>query len=129
MEARLTCGIIDKSAIQRQLVKGYIARMPELEFSWEAEFQETSYACFEAHIPDLLFMSLRQLPVEVVPMLRPILTHHPGIILTTGYFLKEVGELPFPYVAYLQKPFSYQMFAASVECYKQLKNTNSPPRV
>lgn len=122
---RITCGIIEKAAIQRQLIKGYIARMPELELSWEAEFQETSYACFEAHVPDLLFISLRQLPVEVVPLLRPILTYHPGIILTTGYYLKEIGELPFPFVAYLQKPFSFEMFATSVNCYKHLNNIGS----
>ncbi|MCK8495294.1 hypothetical protein M0L20_25730 [Spirosoma sp. RP8] len=117
---RITCGIIEKTAIQRQLIKSYITQLPELEFRWEAEFQETSYACFETHIPDLLFMSLGQLPVKVAPLLRPILTHHSGIILTTGYYLKELGEIPFPFVAYLQKPFSFKMFAASVDSFKQL---------
>lgn len=121
-DQRISCGLIEKAAIQRELIKGYIARMPELELSWEAEFQETSYACFESHVPDLIFMSLRQLPVEVAPLLRPILTHHKGIILTTGYYLKEIGELPFPFVAYLQKPFSFETFAASIERYKQLRN-------
>ncbi|ADB36942.1 hypothetical protein [Spirosoma linguale] len=117
---RITCGIIEKAAVHRTLLKSYIARMPELELIWETEFQETSYAQFENYIPDLIFISLYQLPVEIVPLLKPILVGHMGIIITSDYYLKDVGNIPFSFAAYLQKPFSFKEFTASVEQYKYL---------
>jgi len=96
--------------------------MPELELVWECEFQDTAHQCFEQQIPDLLFMNLRQLPVQMDPLLKPILSHHPGIIITSGYDPDDILNLPFPVVAYLQKPFSFEHFLASIEQYKSLQN-------
>jgi two-component system, LytTR family, response regulator len=117
---RITCGIIEKAALHRAVTKRFIDRLPELELVWECEFQETAHPCFEACIPDVLFVQLRQLPVQVDPLLRPILAHHPGIIVTSGYYRDEVGILPFPILDYLQKPFSFEQFTTAIEHYKRL---------
>jgi len=118
---KITCGIIEKAALHRALIKRFIDRKPELELVWECEFQETAHSYFEYKVPDILFLQLRHIPVYVDPLLRPILTYHKGIIVATGYYPEEVGQLPFPIIAYLQKPFSYEQFTGAIERYKAMR--------
>jgi response regulator of citrate/malate metabolism len=125
-DPRITCAIIEKAALHRAVTKRFIERMPELELVWECEFQETAHPFFEQCIPDILFLQLRHNPVYVVPLLRPILAYHRGIIVTTGYYLNEIGDLPFPILAYLQKPFSFEQFMTAIEKYKRNRTKSHP---
>ena len=119
---RITCGVIEHTPLGQSLIEKYIRRVPELDLRWMCDFQENAHPFFENHIPNLVFMNLRRVPVEVVSILRPILMYHRGIIITTGYLRAEVGEIPFPYVSYLMKPFSFDAFLASIERYKQTRD-------
>lgn len=117
---RITYGIIEKAALHRSIIHRYAQRVPELQFSWECEFQETAHGYFEQHIPDLIFMNLRQLPWQVDALLRPIFSEHPGIVITSGYYPDQLTNVPFEPLAFLQKPFSFEKFVASIHRFKQL---------
>jgi two-component system LytT family response regulator len=119
----ITCGIIEKAALHRSVIKLFIDRMPELQLAWECEFQESAYRCFEECVPDVLFLQLGRIPVELDSLLRHILTHHKGIIITTGFNPDEVTPLPFQPLDFLQKPVSFERFSEAIERYKGL-NTN-----
>jgi hypothetical protein len=112
--------IIEKAALHRSIIHRYAQQLPDLKLSWECEFQETAHQAFEQHIPDLIFMSLRQLPLKVDGLLRPILSEHRGIVITSGFYPAQLGDVPFKPLAFLQKPFSFKQFVAVIERYKQL---------
>lgn len=118
----ITCGIIERSALHRSVIKLFIDRVPELKLVWECEFQESAYPHFEACVPDVLFLQLRTIPVVLDSLLRPILVHHKGIIITTGFNPYEVYSLPFQPLDFLQKPVSFERFLDAVEKYKHLSN-------
>ena len=109
-----SCGIIERSALQRAIIRRYIEQTPALQIVWECEFQETAHACFEQQIPDILFLSLHHLPVAIDSLLRPLLVYHQGIIITSGFHPAEVGQLPFSIVDFLQQPFSFEQFTISI---------------
>ncbi len=124
---KITCGYIEHEPPGASILTEFIGRIGELELVWGCDYQENAHTYFEQIIPDLLFITLRQLPVQVEPILRPILMHHPGIIITTAFSRNSMPEIPFPFFDYLQKPIPFPKFKNSVEAYIQwhLQNKNT----
>ncbi len=120
----ITYGVIEKAALHRSIIHRYAQHIPDLQLSWECEFQETAHSFFEQAIPDLLFMNLHNLPLQVDSLLRPILSEHAGIIITSGFYPTQLFDIPFKPLAYLQKPFSFEKFLACVNQYKEIIQHN-----
>lgn len=117
----ITCGVIEHTPLGATLMENLIRQVSELELVWVCDYQENAHVYFEQYNPNIVFMNLGQLPIQISPILRPFLMYHTGIVITTGYSCRQVGNIPFPFVDYLEKPISFEKFMRSVRRYKQIQ--------
>ncbi len=113
--------IADDEELARQLLREFLASLPEAELAGEAADGFSAVKALAELKPDVLFLDV-QMPklngFEVLELLEPSLDagERPAVIFTTAYDQYALRAFDAHAVDYLLKPFSRERFLAAWEC-------------
>ncbi len=109
----LKCLIVDDEPIAQNIVKGFIADVPNLEVLGICDNAMEALQILREHHVDILFLDIEMPKITGLSFLKT-LTNPPSTIITTAYreFALEGYELNV--VDYLLKPFSFERFLKAV---------------
>lgn len=107
------CLIIDDEPIAQNILKKYIADVPELEVAGVCQNAMEAISVLQETDIDLMFLDIEMPKISGLSFLKT-LHHPPATILTTAYreFALEGFELDA--IDYLLKPFSFERFLRAV---------------
>jgi response regulator of citrate/malate metabolism len=121
----LSCGVIEFEPPAAALMDFFIRRTEGLALAWTCGSQEDVHVFLEKQNPDILFWEVRAVPIVVAPILVPIVKYHSNIIITSAMFEEMLEKVPFQYVDWLHKPFSYSRFLEGIEKVRNAKSGSS----
>jgi DNA-binding LytR/AlgR family response regulator len=109
----IRCMIIEDEPLARQVLQGYVSRMPSLVL---AAVYATGIEAFEAlgkQQTDLLLLDIQMPKLNGLELLRS-LENPPAVIFTTAFPEHAVTGFELDAVDYLLKPFTFERFEKSV---------------
>jgi two-component system, LytTR family, response regulator len=121
--SKLKCIIIEDEPLARQILEGYISRVPSLEL--EASYEDAIAAMehLREHDVDLIFLDIHLPEIKGISFLKT-LSDPPAVIITTAYHEYALEGYELNVVDYLLKPFEFDRFLAAVN--KVKKPTSVP---
>src|SRR5882672_2434189 len=120
--SKLTCIIVEDEPLARQILEGYISRVPFLEL--KGSFQDAIEAIdhLRDHLVDLMFLDIHLPEIKGLTFLRT-LADPPAIIITTAYHEYALEGYELDVVDYLLKPFEFERFLTAVNKVKTQRPT------
>jgi DNA-binding LytR/AlgR family response regulator len=114
------CVIIDDEPIAREIIRGYISKINELEIIAEFKKPVDALTFLNENKTDLLFLDINMPEINGISFAKS-LSDPPAIIFTTAYreFAAEGFELQA--IDYLVKPISFDRFLKAVNHYLKLQ--------
>jgi two-component system, LytTR family, response regulator len=116
--SKLKCIVVEDEPLARQVLEGYISRVPflELQGSFEDAIEAMDY--LRANTVDLMFLDIHLPEIKGVTFLRT-LTNPPAVIFTTAYHEYALEGYELNVVDYLLKPFEFERFLTAVNKIKK----------
>lgn len=115
---KLTCIIIEDEPLARQVITGYVSRIPFLELRGSFEDALDALACLKSEKIDLMFLDIHLPGIHGLNFLKSLLTP-PAVIITTAYHEYALTGYELNVVDYLLKPFEFDRFVAAVNKVRQ----------
>jgi two-component system, LytTR family, response regulator len=111
--SKLHCIIVEDEPLARQIIEGYISRVPflELKGSFEDAIDATDH--LRGNHVDLMFLDIHLPEIKGLAFLRT-LRDPPAVIITTAYHEYALEGYEFSVVDYLLKPFEFERFLTAV---------------
>src|SRR5690349_20932995 len=111
--SKLKCIIVEDEPLARQILEGYISRIPFLEL--EGKFEDAIVAMdhLREHDVDLMFLDIHLPEIKGLAFLKT-LVNPPAVIITTAYHEYALEGYELNIVDYLLKPFEFERFLTAV---------------
>ncbi len=116
--SKLTCIIVEDEPLARQILEGYVSRVPFLELKGSYEDAIDAMENLSDHLVDLMFLDIHLPEIKGVAFLKT-LTHPPAVIITTAYHEYALEGYELNVVDYLLKPFEFERFLTAVSKVKK----------
>lgn len=114
----LQCIIADDEPIARQIIKSYIASIPNLELVASCKNAFEVMAVLQEKRIDILFLDINMPKLTGISLLKT-LQEKPNVIITTAYPEYAVEGFELSVTDYLLKPFSLERFLQAVNKVQQ----------
>src|SRR5258706_2258254 len=116
--SKLKCIIVEDEPLARQILEGYISRVPffELQGSYEDAIDAMDH--LRDHPVDLMFLDIHLPEIKGITFLKT-LAHPPAVIITTAYHEYALEGYELNVVDYLLKPFEFERFLIAVNKVKK----------
>lgn len=124
----MKCIIVDDEQLARNLLKDYVAKIPELELIGECKNATEAIAQIEKGNVDLVITDIQMPGMSGVEMVRNE-TNFPPVIFTTAYREFALEGFEVDAVDYLLKPISFEKFQKAISkalSYHELKTKTIP---
>jgi two-component system, LytTR family, response regulator len=120
--SKVKCIIVEDEPLARQVLQGYISRVPflELEGSFEDAIEAIDH--LRDHAADLMFLDIHLPEIKGITFLKT-LANPPAVIITTAYHQYALEGYELNVVDYLLKPFEFERFLMAVNKVKKLSPT------
>lgn len=116
--SKLTCIIVEDEPLARQILEGYISRVPSLELQGSYEDAIDAMDHLRVHPVDLMFLDIHLPEIKGITFLKT-LAHPPAVIITTAYHEYALEGYELNVVDYLLKPFEFERFLTAVNKVKR----------
>ncbi len=110
----IKCLIVDDEPIARQIIAGYVEKVPYLEAAGSCSTALEALEVLKKQAIGLLFLDINMPHLSGLSMLRS-LKHRPDVIITTAYPEYALEGFELAVTDYLLKPFSLERFLQAVE--------------
>lgn len=110
----ITCLIIDDEQLARELLREYIAHIPEISVIGEASKGKDAIEMIDSQKPDLIFLDVQMPGMTGFDVLDEI-EHDPFVIFTTAYDQYAIKAFEKNAVDYLLKPLDQERFKLAIE--------------
>jgi DNA-binding LytR/AlgR family response regulator len=118
----MKCLIVDDEPLARELLEGYITRIPDLKLLQSCANAIDAFNFMQEKSVDLLFLDIQMPQVTGIELLRS-LKNRPRVILTTAYREYAFEAFDLDVVDYMLKPISFDRFLRAIAKVKQLKES------
>ncbi|HEY8936895.1 MAG TPA: LytTR family DNA-binding domain-containing protein [Cyclobacteriaceae bacterium] len=115
----LKCLIVDDEFLARQLLEGYVQKIPYLEIAGSCESAFEAITVLQQHKIDLLFLDINMPELNGINFIKA-LKHKPEIIITTAYSEHALEGYQLDVIEYLLKPIYFERFLKAVNKAKDL---------
>lgn len=122
--SNVKCIIVEDEPLARQVLEGYILRVPFLELQGSFEDAIDAMEHLRDHPVDLMFLDIHLPEIKGITFLKT-LANPPAVIITTAYHEYALEGYELNVVDYLLKPFEFERFLAAVN---KVKNERQPGR-
>src|SRR5258708_10180703 len=116
--SKLKCIIVEDEPLAREIVAGYISRVPFLELQGSFEDAIEAMDHLRDHSVDLMFLDIHLPEIKGITFLKT-LAHPPAVIITTAYHEYALEGYELNVVDYLLKPFEFERFLKAVNKVKK----------
>jgi two-component system, LytTR family, response regulator len=116
---KLKCLIIDDEFLARQLLEGYIQKVPYLETTALCESAFEAIEVLQYQKIDLMFLDVNMPELNGINFIRT-LKHKPEVIITTAYSEHALEGYQLDVIEYLLKPIYFERFLQAVNKAKDL---------
>jgi two-component system, LytTR family, response regulator len=106
--------IVDDEYLARQLLEGYVAKVPDLELVCVCESALQAIDALSNNKIDLLFLDVNMPELSGISFLKS-LKHKPEVILTTAYSEHALDGYQLDVIEYLLKPIYFERFVQAVQ--------------
>jgi len=110
--------VVDDEKLARDRVKGFLAKIPDVELIGEAEDGATAIELIEKENPDLVLLDVQMPGGDGFNVLRA-LKDPPHVIFATAYDEYAIKAFEVEAIDYLLKPFSQARLADAIERVRQ----------
>lgn len=110
---KYTCLIVDDEQLARNLLEGYVAKMPMLELKGKCKNPMEAMAIMQSEKIDLLFLDIQMPELTGVEFIK-VMQHKPAVIFTTAYSEYALEGYQLDVIDYLLKPFALERFVKAV---------------
>jgi DNA-binding LytR/AlgR family response regulator len=124
---KLKCIIVDDEFLARQLLEGYVQRVPYLEVVAFCEKAVDAIQALEDHKVDLIFLDVHMPGLNGIDLLKT-LKHKPEIIITTAYSEHALEGYQLDVVEYLLKPIFFERFLQAANKAKDMIDLKAKAR-
>jgi two-component system, LytTR family, response regulator len=111
--SKLKCIIVEDEPLARQILEGYISRVPFLDLQGSYEDGIDAISHLRNHHVDLMFLDIHLPEMKGVTLLKT-LADPPAVIVTTAYHEYALQGYELNVVDYLLKPFEFERFLTAV---------------
>jgi two-component system LytT family response regulator len=115
----LQCLIVDDEFLARQLLEGYVQKIPYLSLAESCESAFKAITVLQQQKIDLLFLDVNMPELNGINFIKT-LQHKPEIIITTAYSEHALEGYQLDVVEYLLKPIYFERFLQAVNKVKDL---------
>jgi two-component system, LytTR family, response regulator len=116
--SKLKCIVVEDEPLARQILEGYISRVPSLELEGSYEDAIDAIEHLRDHHVDLMFLDIHLPEIKGLTFLKT-LTDPPAVIITTAYHEYALEGYELNVVDYLLKPFEFERFLTAVNKVKK----------
>jgi two-component system, LytTR family, response regulator len=116
---KLKCLVVDDEFLARQLLEGYISKVPYLEIVSLCESALDAIEVLQHNKIDLIFLDVNMPELNGINFLKA-LKHKPEIIITTAYSEHALEGYQLDVIEYLLKPIYFERFLQAVNKAKDL---------
>lgn len=109
----LKCLVVDDEFLARQLLEGYISRVPTLELVALCESPTEAIKALYEHPVDIIFLDVNMPELSGIDFIKT-LKRKPEIILTTAYSEHALEGYQLDVIEYLLKPIYFDRFLQAV---------------
>ncbi|GHN02208.1 DNA-binding response regulator [Cytophagales bacterium WSM2-2] len=109
----IRCVIIDDEPLARQLLKGFISKIPNLVLEGDYSSALKASEIISKKTIDVLFLDIQMAEVTGIDFLKS-LSKRPYVIITTAYKEYAIEGFELDVIDYLLKPFSFNRFLKAV---------------
>ncbi|HEY9048186.1 MAG TPA: LytTR family DNA-binding domain-containing protein [Ohtaekwangia sp.] len=109
----IRCLIIDDEFLARQLLEGYIQKVPFLELVGQCESAFEAMQILQDEKIDLMFLDVNMPELSGINFIRT-LKHKPEIIITTAYSEHALEGYQLDVMEYLLKPIYFERFMQAI---------------
>lgn len=110
----IQCLVVDDEPSARDVIKHYIAQLPQLSLAGECSNAVQVMGFLQQHPVDLMFLDIHMPQLKGIELLK-ILKHPPQVILTTAYADYALEGYELDVVDYLLKPIPFDRFLKAVQ--------------
>lgn len=112
-----TCHLLNYSGVSRKQLTHCLQRTGWLNEGQSGTFSEEMLSQLEQVRDALVFLHLPDPGQSIPEAFRPVLAHHPAVIVTSPYPVQLFRQLPFVPFDFLTEPLSFENFANCLEKY------------
>jgi two-component system, LytTR family, response regulator len=123
--SKLKCIIVEDEPLARQILAGYISRVPSLQLQGSYEDAIDALDHLRDHHVDLIFLDIHLPEMKGVAFLKT-LANPPAVIITTAYHEYALEGYELNVVDYLLKPFEFERFLTAVNKVKKPGEAKQP---
>lgn len=116
--SKLKCIIVEDEPLARQILEGYISRIPFLELEGKFEDAIAAMEHLRDNDVDLMFLDIHLPEIKGLAFLKT-LVNPPAVIITTAYHEYALEGYELNIVDYLLKPFEFERFLTAVNKVKK----------
>ena len=120
--SKIKCIIVEDEPLARQILEGYISRVPFLELQESFEDAIDAIEHLRDHLVDLMFLDIHLPEIKGVTFLKT-LTDPPAVIITTAYHEYALEGYELNVLDYLLKPFEFERFLTAVNKIKKQRQS------
>jgi two-component system LytT family response regulator len=123
--SKLKCIIVEDEPLARQILEGYISRIPFLDLQGSFEDALDAIEHLRGHHVDLMFLDIHLPGLKGITFLKT-LTNPPAVIITSAYHEYAFEGYELNVLDYLLKPFEFERFLTAVNKLKNHKASDQP---
>ena len=116
--SKLKCIIVEDEPLARQILEGYISRIPFLELEGAYEDAIVAMEHLRDRDVDLMFLDIHLPEIKGLAFLKT-LVNPPAVIITTAYHEYALEGYELNIIDYLLKPFEFERFLTAVNKVKK----------
>ena len=120
--SKIKCIIVEDEPLARQILEGYISRVPFLELQESFEDAIDAIEHLRDHLVDLMFLDIHLPEIKGVTFLKT-LADPPAVIITTAYHEYALEGYELNVQDYLLKPFEFERFLTAVNKIKKQRQS------
>lgn len=110
------CLLVDDEPLARNLIKGYLSKMENIEVVGEAGNAMKAMEMLRSLKVDLLFLDIQMPQISGLDFLRSV-RHPPAVIIISAYKEYALDGFDLDVVDYLLKPVTFERFLKAVDKY------------
>ena len=123
--SKLKCIIVEDEPLARQILEGYISKVPFLELQGSFEDAIDAINHLRENNVDLIFLDIHLPEIKGITFLKT-LANPPSVIITTAYHEYALEGYELNVVDYLLKPFEFDRFLTAVNKVKKQMLVEQP---
>ncbi|MGC9365328.1 MAG: LytR/AlgR family response regulator transcription factor [Fidelibacterota bacterium] len=125
---KIRCLIVDDEPLAREVIKGYLEKMPEFELIATSASAIEAFQIISQTDIDLMFLDINMPELSGIDFLKNI-KNPPSVIMTTAHREYALVGFELDVVDYLLKPIRFERFLKAIDKFKNKLNRKKDPNV